>query len=71
MNKTQLVKKIEYFNKYSPVKIGLNDRGGSKLFLVVNGTTDKITPQGMTINQLWDHMDTLENFVHNMEEKTK
>jgi len=67
MNQKQLEKKIGYFNKYSPIKIGLNDRGGSKQYLVVNGTMDKITPIGMTVNQLWDHVDTLENFVREME----
>ncbi len=62
MNKAQLVKKIEIFNRDSGVKLGLNDRGGSKLYLVVNGTMDKITPIGMSINDLWDHVDTLENY---------
>ena len=71
MKLADLIKKIEIFNGYSPVKIGLDDLGGSKKYLVVIDATDKITPQGMTVNDLWDHLDTLENFVHKMEDKTK
>lgn len=69
MKFVDLVNKIAIFNEYSPVKIGLDDMGGSKKYLVVNGTSHKITPIGMTVNELWDHLDTLENFVRQMENK--
>ena len=69
MKLAQLINKISIFNEHSPVKIGLDDLGGAKKYLVVNGTSHKITSIGMSINELWDHMDTLENFVYKMENK--
>lgn len=71
MKLADLINKIEIFNEYSPIKIGLNDRGGSKNYLVVKGTMKIITPHGMSVNELWDHVDTLENFVHKMENNSE
>lgn len=64
MNKEQLKAKIEIFNKFSPLKIDIDTRGEPKYWLIVKGETVKtISQSGLTTDQLWDLVSSLENFV--------
>jgi len=66
MRTSDLRQKIEIFNHNSPVKVEINMLGGSKYYLVVKGTQIKITDMPMSVNGIWDHLDTLENFLNRM-----